>query len=72
MNDQYNDRDHAWELTFADHSHAHRIIKYEECMKCGAARVTEFPSGDLFGIEPEGTSLYYCSDNGQFNCDTTS
>ena len=29
-------------------------------MKCNAARVTEFPSGDLIGIEPEGSSLYYC------------
>ena len=61
MTDQNYDREHAWVLTYADHSHAHKIIKYEECMKCNAARVTEFPSGDLIGIEPEGTSFYYCS-----------
>ena len=53
MNDQDNDRDHAWELTYADHSHQHKIIKYEQCKKCNAARVTEFPSGKLLGSEPE-------------------
>ena len=62
MNDQYNDKEHAWELTFSDHSNPYKIIKYEECKKCNAARVTDFPSGDLIGIEPAGSSPMFCLD----------
>ena len=60
MTDQNYDREHAWELTYADHSYARRIIKYEQCMECNAARVTEFPSGEILGFEPEGSSPIFC------------
>ena len=61
MQNQDNDKEHAWELTYADHSNPYKIIKYEQCMKCNAARVTEFPSGDLIGIETAGSSPIFCS-----------
>lgn len=52
---------HEWMTTHEDHSYAHKFYRYEECAKCNAARVTEFPSGNLIGIEPEGTAIYMCT-----------
>ena len=66
MTNQDNSRDHEWITTYEDHSPAHKFIRYEECTKCGAARVTELPSGDLIGIElPEGTYPDSCPSDGQ-------
>lgn len=56
MSSQDNVQDHVWELTYTDHRFQNRIIKYEQCTKCNAARVIEFPSGEILGFEPEGSS----------------
>ena len=63
MTDQDNDR-HVWELTYSDHRYQDKIIKYEECKKCNAARVTEFPSGEILGCEPMPIPTY-CPGSGQ-------
>lgn len=53
MPDQDQRRNFAWKLTYADDSHQHKIINYEEYIKCKTARVTKFPSGKIVRSEPE-------------------